>query len=351
MKSFPYLDIQGIPQNIPEEDYKLFSSRLLSAFNKLLDQTKLSSLSLSIKLSTEPLPQRNFEEVSSENRNSLSTEDSVEKRALQYKSSSPLFGFDQLKVPEEVLEDLYLAIDLAHLEKKIFDDWGLRKIEPFPRTALNFYGEPGTGKTLAAHAIASKLERPILVASYADIESSYHGEGPKNVEAIFYAAERDNAVIFIDEADSMLSKRLTKVTQGAEQTINSMRSQLLISLERFSGISIFATNLISNYDRAFETRVQNIFFPMPDKETRLRIWQSITPRELPLAEDVSFEELSNIEGLCGRDIKNAVIDAAKRAARKHKDVITFSDLLISVNRIKQSKIHQQSKIEEVELEM
>ena len=131
-----------------------------------------------------------------------------------------------------------------------------------------------------------------------------------------------------------------------------MRSQLLISLEKFSGICIFATNLISNYDRAFETRVQNIFFPMPDKETRLRIWQSL-PRELPLAEDVLFEELSNIEGLCGRDIKNAVIDAATRVARKHKDVIAFSDLLVSVNRIKQSKIHlhQQSKIEEVELEM
>lgn len=72
---------------------------------------------------------------------------------------------------------------------------------------------------------------------------------------------------------------------------------------------------------------------------------------MPLAEDVSFEELSNIEELCGRDIKNAVLDAAKRTARKQKDVITFSDLLVSVNRIKQSKIHQQSKIEEVELEM
>jgi len=144
-------------------------------------------------------------------------------------------------VPDTVKEELLSAIDVIRVEKQVFHDWGLKKIEPFPRTCLNFYGQPGTGKTLAAHAIAQILGRPILIASYAEIESKFHGDGPKNVQAIFYAAERDNAVLFIDEADSLLSKRLTEVTQGSEQAINSMRSQLFICLEGFRGIVVFTT--------------------------------------------------------------------------------------------------------------
>ncbi|WP_208821801.1 ATP-binding protein [Tolypothrix sp. PCC 7910] len=245
-------------------------------------------------------------------------------------------------VPEQVKEDLLLAVDLIELETQVFDIWGLRKIEPFPRTALNFYGKPGTGKTLAAHAIASKINRPILVASYAQIESMYHGEGPKNVEAIFFAAERDNALLFIDEADSLLSKRLTNVTQGSEQAINSMRSQLLICLERFRGVVIFSTNLVENYDKAFETRVRNINFPLPDQPCRQEIWKRHLPTQLPLATDVTYERLAEVEDVCGRDIKNAVLDAAMRVARKGKGIVELSDLLDSIERIKAARISDKS---------
>ena len=215
----------------------------------------------------------------------------------------------------------------------------MRKIEPFPRTALNFHGKPGTGKTLAAHAIASKINRPILVASYAQIESMYHGEGPKNVEAIFLAAEQQNALLFIDEADSLLSKRLTNVTQGSEQAINSMRSQLLICLEKFRGVVMFSTNLVENYDKAFETRVRNINFPMPDETCRREIWERHLVKELPQAPDVSSEKLAEVEDICGRDIKNAVIDAAMRAARQGKEKVALRELLESINSIKKARVN------------
>jgi len=112
---------------------------------------------------------------------------------------------------------------------------------------------------------------------------------PKNVEAIFYAAERDDAVLFIDEAHSLLSKRLTNVTQGSEQAINFMRSQLLICLETFHGIVIFATNFIESYDKAFRSRIRDIFFPHLDYESRLKIWKRHLPSELPLEPDVVLE--------------------------------------------------------------
>ncbi|WP_375505101.1 AAA family ATPase [uncultured Nostoc sp.] len=62
--------------------------------------------------------------------------------------------------------------------------------------AASYYGEPGTGKTLPAHAIADRLGKPILLTSYGDIESKFHGEKPKNLQAIFYAAERNDGVLF-----------------------------------------------------------------------------------------------------------------------------------------------------------
>jgi len=128
---------------------------------------------------------------------------------------------------------------------------------------------------MAAEAIASRLGKKILRVSYADIESKFHGEGPKRLKGIFLAATRQDAVLFIDEADSLLSARLNHVTQGSEQAINSMRSQLLISLENHDGIVIFATNLIENYDKAFKTRLLSVEMKRPDVALREKIWYII----------------------------------------------------------------------------
>lgn len=336
--------IQGIPSNVPESIAALCRSRLVSATERLLDDSKLKDIKIIVGTSS------TFQqEDTSKNTKRRDVDLSPEERAKRYQTSKPLFTFDQLVMPKFVEEDLLLAVDLINLESKVFDKWGLRKVEPFPRTALNFHGAPGTGKTLAAHAIASKIERPILVASYAQIESMYHGEGPKNVEAIFLAAERDNAVLFLDEADSLLSKRLTNVTQGSEQAINSMRSQLLICLEKFKGIVIFSTNLVQNYDKAFETRVRHVHFPMPDEIGRREIWRRHLPAELPVAPDVSPEKLAKVADVCGRDIKNAVIDAAMRVAREGKECLALSDFHDSIERIKKARINVDAKLEGEEL--
>ncbi len=263
---------------------------------------------------------------------------STEERAEQYVSRQPFYDFDFLIVPRDLRESLLSAVDLVKLESLVFDRWNLRAIEPFPRTALNFHGPPGTGKTLAAHALADYLARPVLLASYGQIESKYVGDGAKNIEAVFWAAQRDQAVLFIDEADSLLSRRLTNVTQGAEQAINSMRSQLLVCLEQFNGIAIFATNLVENYDRGFETRVRNLYFPMPDQASRREIWRRHLPEQLPLSDDVSLDQLAEINHLCGRDIKNAVIDAALRAARGNQPAVSHQDLTEAVDRVKSARI-------------
>ena len=192
---------------------------------------------------------------------------------------------------------------------------------------------------MAAEAIAHKLGKKILKASYADIESKYHGEGPKMVKAIFKAAQDNDAVLFIDEADSLLSKRLTNVTQGSEQAINSMRSQLLICLEEFHGIVIFATNLVVNYDKAFLTRLISIEFKKPDVEARQKIWEvHIRPingnkLNIPLSEDVSTQELAAKYEFTGREIRKAVISACVHAATNNKNKVSQQDFLFACDNV------------------
>ena len=279
-------------------------------------------------------------EVESNNKQGDSTRTSeefdYEEKSKQYTPVIPLYSFDRVILPEEVTRKIEEAISILECEQKVFNEWGLYEIQPHPSTSLSFYGPPGTGKTMAAEAIADRLGKKILKVSYTDVESKYHGEGPKMIKAIFVAAKNADAVLFFDEADSLLSKRLTNVSEGSAQAINSMRSQLLISLEEFRGIVIFATNLIVNYDKAFLTRLISVEFPLPDVQTRKKIWDvhvkapndgKVHRLNIPLADDVDTETLANQYDFVGREIRNAVINACVRAAMNKRDIITQVDFI------------------------
>lgn len=333
-----------MPKDLPEKEAAIFESRISMAYNDLKEHYNKSLDDLIVSFRS-PLPgsipyQKNSPEPGK-------TASSQEEDLLPGNSLSavePKFQFEQLILPKETLEEIRHKISLFQLKNKVFEEWGLKKIEPYPRSALNFYGKPGTGKTMAAHAIAQLLGKKIILATYAEIESKYHGDGPKNVKAVFKKAEDEDAILFIDEADSLLSQRLSNVTQGSEQAINSMRSQLLICLEKFSGLVIFSTNFVEQYDKAFETRVSNIEFKMPDADGRAKIWKQHLPDTLPLKDDVNISVLAEeIDDICGRDIKNAVIDAALKVAyaQAHEgrtDPIGMVDLKASIIRIKEARI-------------
>ena len=261
-----------------------------------------------------------------------------EKLSLNYHAEEPHYTFEQVILPELTRRKIIEAVATIQVEEKVFDDWGLRSIIPYAVSAMSFYGAPGTGKSMAAEAVAAMLGKKIIRAAYADIESKYHGEGPKMVKAIFLAAQREDAVLFLDESDSLLSKRLTDVRSGSEQAINSMRSQLLISLERFRGIVIFATNLVVNYDRAFLSRLISIEFPNPDAEARRAIWERHlrgNGLRIPLSDDVDTGELAvRYDAFCGREIKNAVRDACIVCAMNGSETVRQSDLLRASEKVK-----------------
>lgn len=267
-----------------------------------------------------------------------SEEFDYDKLSNNYHADEPRYSFDQVILPDDLRTRINEAVGTILVEHKVFDEWGLRSIIPNASSALSFYGPPGTGKSMAAEAVAHKLGKKILRATYADIESKFHGEGPKMVKAIFRAAERDDAVLFLDESDSLLSKRLTNVTDGSAQAINSMRSQLLICLEQFKGIVIFATNLVVNYDKAFLSRLINIEFVKPDKKARYAIWYQHLKGEglrIPLSNDVNIDELAEKYEFCGREIKNSVKDACVIAAISEKNSVTQADLIKAANKTKE----------------
>lgn len=281
------------------------------------------------------------------NRNlSENNEFDYEQKAKQFIPVQPLYSFDRVILPEETHLKLREAIGILECENKVFKEWGLYEIQPHPSTSLSFFGAPGTGKTMAADAIANKLGKKILKVSYADVESKFHGEGPKMVKAIFLAAEKEDAVLFFDEADSLLSKRLTNVSQGSEQAINSMRSQLLICLENFKGIVIFATNLVVNYDQAFLTRLISIEFKIPDAFARERIWKVHlkAPNDgkehklnIPLSTDVDVSTLAKNYEFVGREIRNAVVSACVKTALDGRNIVMMSDFISACDSIEKEK--------------
>ena len=199
----------------------------------------------------------------------------------------------------------------------IFNRWGLGERHTSGRgLAFNFAGPPGTGKTICAEAIAYELGLKLLVVNYAEAESMWFGETPKNIVATFRAAAEQNAVLLFDEADAIAMRRSSGGGLPHERESNLTVNVLLRELEAFNGIVIFATNLAANFDPAFERRIRaHVLFEIPGPEERARIWQlQIHPKKTPLAPDVDFQLLAERYTVSGGDIKNAVLKAAAVAA-------------------------------------
>jgi SpoVK/Ycf46/Vps4 family AAA+-type ATPase len=223
----------------------------------------------------------------------------------------------EVVLPPQTRRTLEQALAEVRNHNLIFQHWGLGERHSTGRgLAFNFAGPPGTGKTICAEALAHELGRKLLVVDYAEAESMWIGETPKNIVATFRAAAEQNAVLFFDEADAIASKRSTGQATRYERESNLTVNVLLRELESFNGIVIFATNLAANFDPAFERRIRtHVLFEMPGVEEREQIWKlQIHPRKTPLAADVNFRALGQIYAMSGGDIKNAVIKAAAAAA-------------------------------------
>jgi SpoVK/Ycf46/Vps4 family AAA+-type ATPase len=232
-------------------------------------------------------------------------------------SVEPRRTFRDVVLPPDTRRALDEALLQVQTRELIFDEWGLGERHPTGTAlAFNFAGPSGTGKTICAEAIAHTLGKRLLLVRYAELESMWFGETPKNVAAVFRIAEEEDAVLFFDEADAIAARRSTDVSHGSQRESNTVVNVLLQELEKFDGVVIFATNLAVNFDPAFERRIRtHVLFEYPGAEERELIWfVQIHPQRTPLAEDVDFRDLAARFEVSGGDIRNAVLKAALAAA-------------------------------------
>ena len=234
-------------------------------------------------------------------------------------SIEPRRTFQDVILPPATRRALDQALAQVTSYDLIFNRWGLGERHPSGLAlAFNFAGPPGTGKTICAEAIAHTLGRRLLVVRYAELESMWMGETPKNVAAIFRTAREEGAVLFFDEADAIASRRSTSLDTGFQRESNTVVSVLLQELEWYNGVIIFATNLAANFDPAFERRIRtHVLFEMPGPAEREQIWRvQLHPTRTPLSPDVDFRELALRYEVSGGDIRNAVLKAALAAAAR-----------------------------------
>ncbi|BCM90455.1 ATP-dependent zinc metalloprotease FtsH [Abditibacteriota bacterium] len=230
---------------------------------------------------------------------------------------TPRRSFADVILPASTRQQLEYALVQIKKSDLIFGTWGLGERHASGLgLAFNFAGPPGTGKTICAEAVAFEIGKRLLIVRYAEMESLWAGETSKNVAAVFRLASETDAVLFFDEADAIATRRFGSVTQGYQREANAVVNVLLKELEDFDGVVIFATNLASNFDPAFERRIRtHILFEMPDAPAREQIWKvQLHARKTPLADDVDFAELGERYAVAGGDIKNAVLKAAQIAS-------------------------------------
>ncbi|WP_227458856.1 ATP-binding protein [Cupriavidus pauculus] len=237
----------------------------------------------------------------------------------QFLSQKPRLQLDRdLVLSEGTSLRLSECLTKLRHRKTIYVDWNFGSVDPMGlSTILNFYGPPGTGKTMAAEALAGTLQMPFMPLGIAELESKFMGDTAKNIRTAFEAARMEGALLFFDEADTLLGKRLSSVTQGVDNEVNAMRSTLLIELERFDGIVVFATNFAKNYDEAFRSRIgYHVHFDLPDLAARKRLWGRMLVPDIPIEstrEALVTQAATLSDGFSGREIRTCMRLALPKA--------------------------------------
>jgi len=236
-------------------------------------------------------------------------------------------SWTDLILPKNTLNELQTIESWYNSSRILMEDWDMQK-KLKPGFRVLFYGDPGTGKTLAASLLGKYTKRPVFRVDVSMLVSKYIGETEKQLAKLFDKAENKNWILFFDEADAIFGKR-TNVRDAHDKYANQEVSYLLQRIETFSGLIILASNFKNNMDKAFTRRFHScIRFNNPKQEERLRIWQNNLPEQLQLG-DINLEEIAKRYELTGSNIMNVIQDVSlKTIASKAPDYRVSIDMLL-----------------------
>ena len=235
--------------------------------------------------------------------------------------------FDDVAGVDEEKEELEEIVEFLKSPKK-FTDMGAR----IPKGVL-LVGQPGTGKTLLAKAVAGEAGVPFFIISGSDFVEMFVGVGASRVRDLFDQAKKNApCIIFIDEIDAVGRQRGAGLGGGhdeREQTLN----QLLVEMDGFGSnegvIVLAATNRPDVLDKALLRPGRfdrQIVVSAPDVKAREQILE-VHSRKKKIADDVDLKTIAkNTAGFSGADLENVLNEAALLAARRDKKEITMTEI-------------------------
>ncbi|MCY1284205.1 ATP-dependent zinc metalloprotease FtsH [compost metagenome] len=225
----------------------------------------------------------------------------------------PRFGRAELMLPPAQGAQIDELVAAMHNLTRVHYDWGTARAWNEGGLSALFAGPPGTGKTMAAEAIAAELGLPLYRIDLSQVVNKYIGETEKNLRRLFDAADTADLILFFDEADALFGKR-TEVKDAHDRYANLEISYLLERMERFKGLAILATNRRKDLDEAFLRRLRFVVeFPLPGVDERLRIWRSVIPEGIDTS-DLDFDFLAQRFALAGGHIRGVVFNACLQSA-------------------------------------
>ena len=254
--------------------------------------------------------------------------------AKVYVKSAEGIKFDDVAGEDEAKENLQEVVNYLHDPSK-YKDIGAS----MPKGIL-LVGPPGTGKTMLAKAVAGEANVPFFSMSGSEFVEMFVGMGASKVRDLFnQAKEKAPCIVFIDEIDAIGQKRSGGQYGGndeREQTLN----QLLTEMDGFEGnngvIILAATNRPESLDPAltrpgrFDRRVP---VELPDLKGREEILK-VHARKIKVAEDVDFSKIARMaSGASGAELANIVNEAALRAVRDGRKLVTQADLEESIETV------------------
>ncbi|MDJ0621416.1 MAG: ATP-binding protein [Desulfocapsaceae bacterium] len=179
-----------------------------------------------------------------------------------------------------------------------------------------FVGESGTGKTLAASYLATRLGTPLYRVDLGAVMNKYIGESEKNLGQLLDQAAASDVILLFDEADSLFGSR-TDAKQTGERYANNLTNYLLTRIENHPGVVILTTNSRERIDTAFHRRIEIIIdFPLPGFNERKLLWHSHLGTKSP--DEEIIRSLASHCDLSGGQIRNAVLAAAGNQADKQQ---------------------------------
>jgi vesicle-fusing ATPase len=226
---------------------------------------------------------------------------------------APRFELHELVLAPAQAQQLREIVAAMGALGRVHHEWGTARAWNEGGLSVLFCGPPGTGKTMAAEALASELKLPMVRIDLSQVVNKYIGETEKNLRRIFDAAETSDCLMFFDEADALFGKR-TEVKDAHDRFANIEVSYLLERMERFKGLAVLASNRRKDLDEAFTRRLRHIVeFAMPGPGEREQLWRLVFPAQVDIS-SLDIRWLAQQFEMAGGHIRSAAFNACLLAA-------------------------------------